>query len=114
MGSEESLSDREEEDSHMVRPAHNEVSSNKRGRPVGKIDSTQRYRRTAQEISNDKINIAQMKLNAMKEKEALKLANKKQGGRPPAVSIEKRKEVALIKKERRPPVRQQEKWKRER
>ena len=46
----------------------------KRGRPVGKADSNQRYRRTAQEISNDKICVAQMKLDALKDKEALKLA----------------------------------------
>ena len=48
-----------------------------RGRPVGKPDSTKRYRRTAQEISDDKIKVVQMKLDAMKESEALKLANKK-------------------------------------
>ena len=46
----------------------------KRGRPVGKVDTSQRYRRTAQEISNDKISVAQMKLDALKDKEALKLA----------------------------------------
>ena len=39
----------------------------KRGRPVGKLDSTQRTRRTAQEISHDKIRIAQMKSDALKE-----------------------------------------------
>ena len=33
---------------------------NERGRPVGKTDSAQRTRRTAQEISDDKIRIAQM------------------------------------------------------
>ena len=41
----------------------------KRGRPQGKADSTQRTRRTAQEISDDKIRIAQMKLDALKETE---------------------------------------------
>ena len=41
----------------------------KRGRPQGKTDSTQRTRRTAQEISDDKIRIAQMKLDALKEAE---------------------------------------------
>ena len=41
----------------------------KRGRPQGKGDSTQRTRRTAQEISDDKIRIAQMKLDALKEAE---------------------------------------------
>ena len=48
-----------------------------RGRPVGKPDSTKRYRRTAQEISDDKIKVVQMKLDAMKEAATLKLANKK-------------------------------------
>ena len=42
-----------------------------RGRPVGKPDSTQRHRRIAQEISDDKIKVVQMKLDAMKESEAL-------------------------------------------
>ena len=41
----------------------------KRGRPPGKSDSTQRSRRTAQEISDDKIRIAQMKLDAVREAE---------------------------------------------
>ena len=41
----------------------------KRGRPQGKTDSTQRTRRTAQEISDDKIRIAQMKLDALKDAE---------------------------------------------
>ena len=49
----------------------------KRGRPQGKTDSTQRTRRTAQEISDDKIRIAQMKLDALKEAEEKKLANRK-------------------------------------
>ena len=49
---------------------------NKRGRPVGKTDSTQRTRRTAQEISDDKIRIAQMKLDALKDTEERKLAAK--------------------------------------
>ena len=49
----------------------------KRGRPQGKGDSTQRTRRTAQEISDDKIRIAHMKLDALKETEEKKLANKK-------------------------------------
>ena len=49
---------------------------NKRGRPVGKTDSTQRTRRTAQEISDDKIRIAQMKLDALKETEEKSLQQK--------------------------------------
>ena len=60
-----------------------------RGRPVGKPDSAQRYRRTAQEISDDKIRVVQMKLDAMKESEALKLVNKK-SRRPPAVVVIKK------------------------
>ena len=54
----------------------------KRGRPVGKADQTPRYRRTAQEISDDKVKIAQMKLDALKEAEEARLANKKTR-RPP-------------------------------
>ena len=49
----------------------------KRGRPVGKTDQKPRYRRTAQEISDDKIKIAQMKLDALREAEETRLANKK-------------------------------------
>ena len=49
----------------------------KRGRPQGKADSTQRTRRTAQEISDDKIRVAQMKLDALKETEEKKLATRK-------------------------------------
>ena len=49
----------------------------KRGRPVGKADQKPRYRRTAQEISDDKVKIAQMKLDALKEAEEARLANKK-------------------------------------
>ena len=36
-----------------------EIEVPARGRPVGKTDSTKRYRRTAAEISADKIQIAQ-------------------------------------------------------
>ena len=79
----------------------------KRGRPVGKADSNQRYRRTAQEISNDKICVAQMKLDAMREKEDLKLANKKvsqRRGKPPPVTIPPKSEERVVspKKERHP------------
>ena len=49
----------------------------KRGRPAVKTDSTQRTRRTAQEISDDKIRIAQMELDAVREAEERKLANRK-------------------------------------
>ena len=63
-------------DTEMETPPDHEREK-PRGRPVGKPDSTKRYRRTAQEISDDKIKAVQMKLDAMKESEALKLANKK-------------------------------------
>ena len=55
----------------------------RKGRPTGRSDATQRKRRTAQEISDDKIRVATMKLDALKETEANKLANKKQRA-PPA------------------------------
>ena len=47
----------------------------RKGRPTGRPDATQRKRRTAQEISDDKIIIAQMKLDTLKETEARKLAH---------------------------------------
>ena len=55
----------------------------RKGRPTGRPDATQRKRRTAQEISDDKIRIAQMKLDALKETEANKLATKRSRA-PPA------------------------------
>ena len=55
----------------------------RKGRPTGRPDSTQRTRRTAQQISNDKIVIAQMKLETLKEIEASKLATKRTRA-PPA------------------------------
>ena len=55
----------------------------KRGRPAGKTDQKPRYRRTAQEINDDKIKIAQMKLDALKEAEEARLTNKKSTRRPP-------------------------------
>ena len=48
-----------------------------KGRPAGKNDSTERFRHTAQDISDDKIRIAQMRLDALKETEERKLANKR-------------------------------------
>ena len=50
---------------------------NKRGRPAGKADSSKRFRRTAQEISDDKVRIAQIRLDALRESEERRLANKK-------------------------------------
>ena len=38
----------------------------RKGRPTGRSDATQRKRRTAQEISDDKIRVAQMKLDALR------------------------------------------------
>ena len=54
----------------------------KRGRPAGKTDSAQRTRRTAQEISDDKIRVAQMKLDALREAEERKLEARKTRPRP--------------------------------
>ena len=54
----------------------------RRGRPAGKADSTKRTRRTAQEISDDKIRIAQMRLDALREIEEKRLANKRTRARP--------------------------------
>ena len=65
------MSDSEQEIDEMPPPQI------KRGRPHGKADSTQRTRRTAQEISDDKIRIAQMELDAVREAEERKLATRK-------------------------------------
>ena len=54
----------------------------KRGRLAGKTDSTQRTRRTAEEISDDKIRIAQMNLDAVREAEQRKLEARKTRHRP--------------------------------
>ena len=54
----------------------------RKGRPTGRSDATQRKRRTAQEISDDKIRVAQMKLDALKETEKDKLANKRPRRQP--------------------------------
>ena len=62
----------------------------KRGRPAGRADEKPRYRRTAQQISEDKIRIAEMKLQAVRdteEKRAEKKAEKRESKRnKPAVS----------------------------
>ena len=55
---------------------------NKKGRPAGKTESTKRTRRTAQEISDDKIRIVQMRLDALRETEERKLVNKKSHSKP--------------------------------
>ena len=63
-----------EEQSHSDAAHTDEIEVPARGRPVGKTDSTKRYRRTAAEISADKIQIAQMRLDALKQSEEQKLA----------------------------------------
>ena len=68
-------------------PIEPEVAG-KRGRPVGKADQTKRFRRTAQEISDDKIKVAQMKLDALRETEEKRLANKKPRARAARVAIQ--------------------------
>ena len=71
------MSDSEEEIDEMPPPQI------KRGRPTGKSDSTQRTRRTAKEISDDKIRIAQMKLDSLKETGEKKLSTKRTRARAP-------------------------------
>ena len=92
------MSDSEQEIDEMPPPQI------KRGRPAGKSDSTQRTRRTAQEISDDKIRIAQMKLDQLREIEEKKMANKKTRARAP-----KTKESTPIVQEIAMPVRVQSK-----
>ena len=71
--------DREEELTEQVEPK-------KRGRPLGKADQKPRYRRTAEHISADKLAVAQMKLDALRESEEKKLATKKTRTKKPSVS----------------------------
>ena len=82
-----------------------EIEVPARGRPVGKTDQKPRYRRTAAEISADKIQIAQMRLDALKVNEEQKLAVKaatlaKRGRRPIASQIIEEKPVPPARKER--------------
>ena len=63
----------------------------RRGRPVGVADQNPRYRRTAEQISADKLRIAQMKLDALRESEERKLANRKPRSRKPVESLPKSK-----------------------
>ena len=70
------MSDSEKEDTPVEEPLV------RKGRPTGRPDSTQRKRRTAQEISEDKMRIAQMRLDALRESEERKLANKKSRSKP--------------------------------
>ena len=73
------------------------LEENRRGRPVGKADQKPRYRRTAQEISDDKIRVAEMRLNALREAEERKLANKKSRSKAP-------RETAAVQKTAIPPA----------
>ena len=68
-------------------------TESKRGRPVGKTDSTQRTRRTAQEISDDKIRIAQMKLDALREADERRVSNRKTRSRPQTASTTEPKPI---------------------
>ena len=62
----------------------------RRGRPRGQTDATKRYRRTAAEISQDKIKIAEMRLEALRESEERKLSNKK-----PRTNLSKVEEIPV-------------------
>ena len=57
----------------------------RRGRPRGQPDASKRYRRTAAEISQDKIRVAEMRLQALKEAEERNLSNKKPRTKPARV-----------------------------
>ena len=72
-------SDSEEDQNNVINEPPPET---RRGRPQGKAESTKRTRRTAQEISDDKIRIAQMRLDALREIEEKRLANKRTRARP--------------------------------
>ena len=66
----------------------------RKGRPTGRPDATQRKRRTAQEISDDKIRVAQMKLDALRETEREKLTSKRPRAQPVQSRTPKPKPVA--------------------
>ena len=72
-------SDSEKEQSASIDEVSQDNSA-KRGKPAGKADQKPRYRRTAQEISDDKIRIAQMRLDALRETEEKRLSSKKLEG----------------------------------
>ena len=80
--------DSSEEDNRQVESTE---PPKKRGRPVGVADQKPRYRRAAEEISADKLRIAQMKLDALRESEERKLANRKPRSRKPVESPPKSK-----------------------
>ena len=70
----------------------------RRGRPSGQTDAGKRYRRTAAEISADKIRVAEMCLQALREAEERKLANKKPRTKRPQVRL-KEEPVKVNQKE---------------
>ena len=70
----------------------------RRGRPRGQADATKRYRRTASEITQDKIRIAEMRLEALREAEDRKLSNKNRD-KAPRASVE---EIPVREKPRPP------------
>ena len=82
----------------------------RRGRPRGQTDAAKRYRRTAAEISQDKIRVAEMRLQALKEGEERKLSNKKPRTKLPRASVEEvpvracQKEVARDESPETPPA----------
>ena len=84
-----------------------EEEQKKRGRPPGKQDPTPRYRHTAEQISTDKLRIAEMKLAALRESEERKLASNKTRVRKPAVVTESSLE-APKKVTKAPPPSQEE------
>ena len=69
-------SSEEEEEEFPVE--EEEAGPAKRGRPAGRADGKPRYRRTAQQISEDKIRIAEMKLQAVRDAEAREAERKVQ------------------------------------
>ena len=83
----------------------------RRGRPSGQTDAGKRYRRTAAEISADKIRVAEMRLQALREAEERKLANKKPRTKRPQVRLKEepvkvnQKEAARDSSPESPPAR---------
>ena len=79
------MSDTEEDQitSNDETVAPDSLEENRKGRPAGKVDQKPRYRRTAEQISADKIKIAEMKLDALREVEERKLASKKTRSKAP-------------------------------
>ena len=89
----------------------------KRGRPPQSVDKKPRYRHMAQEISDDKIRIAQMKLDSVRDAEEKKLANKKSRNimlaEPSAKKVTVVSESALTPASNKRPVKREESPKRQ-